>query len=393
MKNSPFIINLIACAVLVLAHSSIFIYLPAAPIMQNSLQTDPATFGGVLTYYLIGNVSSMLFWGPISELIGRRVSLLISMGLFIIATVLILFSHSILWILYGRFLQGLAAGSVTVARSILRDVFTGKTLVRAMANMSIAFVLALSLSPFLGGLIIKWLHWRWEFGVLLMLSFVIALLVWWFLPETLAKQQTHWSWRIFLKNYQQVLRQRQFLCGALAAGFGYTLTITYNALGPALFQLRLGVSPTNYGILILLVGLGYLLGALFTKVAAVYYSLRQMLMIGLCLIILASGLLLALGVLNWLHVWSLVVLLILCIIGQGIFFPNAITLSLMNIDTNIGYATAFFGFVPLLASAFISGIIAYLPQTSLLAMASVLLMTGLVMWLFTIPIATKNIRF
>ncbi|MFH3698562.1 MFS transporter, partial [Acinetobacter baumannii] len=80
-----------------------------------------------LTAALIGLGLGQLFFGPLSDRIGRLKPLALSLLLFIFASAMCALTQDINMLIVWRFLQGFAGGSV-LSRSIARDKYQGTLL-------------------------------------------------------------------------------------------------------------------------------------------------------------------------------------------------------------------------------------------------------------------------
>jgi ferrochelatase len=111
-------------------------------------------FGGLLgaLYSLLQFVAAPL-WGGISDRIGRRPVLLISVfGLFI-SYVLWIFSGSFTLLIAARAIGGLMSGNLSIASAIVSDITDEKNRSKGMAVIGIAFALGFVFGPALGGIL------------------------------------------------------------------------------------------------------------------------------------------------------------------------------------------------------------------------------------------------
>ena len=95
------------------------LYLPAMPAMVKDLATESATVQLTLTTFLIGSGLGQVFFGPISDRIGRRKPLLAGLTLYVAACLIAAFSPNIELLIGARLLMGLA-GSAGMVLSLSR---------------------------------------------------------------------------------------------------------------------------------------------------------------------------------------------------------------------------------------------------------------------------------
>lgn len=111
-------------------------------------------FGGLLgaLYSLLQFVAAPV-WGSISDRVGRRPVLLISVfGLFI-SYVIWMFSGSFTLLIVARLVGGLMSGNLSIASAVVSDVTDEKNRSKGMAAIGIAFALGFVFGPALGGIL------------------------------------------------------------------------------------------------------------------------------------------------------------------------------------------------------------------------------------------------
>ena len=151
-------------------------YLPALPEIATQLNTSTTLTQLSLTSALIG--LGQLFFGPLSDRIGRKTPLLFSLLLFVLASVLCASTQNIYALIGWRFVQGVAgAGGSVLARSIARDNYHGTMLTQFFALLMTVNGIAPVVSPVLGGYIASHFDWRMLFWVYLAVCILRAILV------------------------------------------------------------------------------------------------------------------------------------------------------------------------------------------------------------------------
>ncbi len=132
-----------------------------------------------------------MFYGPLSDAIGRRNTAFIGILIFFVPVALASFVTDYNSLLALRLIQGLGAGaSRVIAFAVVRDVFEGKKLAKTMSLIVMVFMAMPIIAPSLGQLLILFFPWQSVFAFMAIMA-VIAL-VWVFLrlPETLSIENT-----------------------------------------------------------------------------------------------------------------------------------------------------------------------------------------------------------
>jgi len=193
--------------------------LPAFPTIVRALNVgDPNHGQWIVTAYMTGMGIGQLFWGMLSDRFGRRPILLGGLTLYVIAALLCSLSGSFEALLAWRFVHGLAAACVTVTRSVVRDLYSGRQMARVMSLTFVVFLTVPILAPSLGQLILFIAPWRYIFVVFALFAALVA--AWGFLrlPETL-----HPEYRMTLTR-KHVLNAAKLVLGTRASIF-YTLAM------------------------------------------------------------------------------------------------------------------------------------------------------------------------
>ena len=238
----------VLAALAALGPFSIDTYLPSFHDIGRSLLATPVEVQQTLTAYLIPFAVMALWHGAISDVFGRRRVILVSLGVFGLASAGRVFATRIehLWVLHA--VQGASAGAgVVISRAIVRDLFDGVAAQRLMSQITMMFALAPAVAPVLGGRLQVWFGWRSVFVFLILMTASLSLACWRFLPETLPagrRQSLHPGY--LAKSYWRVLTSPEFLlaCGALA--FNFAGFFIYIMSAPVFLMRHLGVPETGF---------------------------------------------------------------------------------------------------------------------------------------------------
>ena len=205
-------------AIMAINALGIDIMLPALPAMSDALGiTVENQRQFIIAAYVLGFGGAQLLYGPLSDRLGRKPVLLVSLILFVIASIATTFATDFTTILIARLLQGIAAASSRVlAVSIVRDCYSGRQMARVMSLSFIVFLAVPILAPSIGQIILLVGPWPWIFYFLA--AFAAAVVLWGTvkLPETLhAEYRRPISVASILSAGREVLTNRYAL--------GYTL--------------------------------------------------------------------------------------------------------------------------------------------------------------------------
>ncbi|KAH7089723.1 major facilitator superfamily transporter [Paraphoma chrysanthemicola] len=162
------------------------IYFPALDAIAKDLRVSMSAVSLTITSYLIIQGLSPLFWGSLSDTIGRRQIYIYSFTVYILANIGLSLSPNFAVLLIFRGLQAAgSASTVSIGNGVIQDIIPPAerggyiSFYQAIRNFSIA------VGPVLGGVFANFLGFRSIFVFLLIISSLTVLVIVLFLPETL----------------------------------------------------------------------------------------------------------------------------------------------------------------------------------------------------------------
>jgi DHA1 family bicyclomycin/chloramphenicol resistance-like MFS transporter len=232
-----------------LAPFSIDTYLPAFPAVESSLGASYLQVQQTLTAYLFTYAVMMLWHGSISDAVGRRPVILVSLVIFLISSIACALATSIEQLLLFRAGQGLAAGAgVVVGRAIIRDRFHDAQAQRLMSHVTLFFAVAPAIAPLIGGAILTVSSWHGIFWFLVVITTALLALCWWQLDETLAPSHRQSLHPVTLgKNYWMVFKKPEFQWLGAAHAFNFGGFFLYVMAVPVLLVKHLGLTSQQFG--------------------------------------------------------------------------------------------------------------------------------------------------
>lgn len=245
-------------------------YLPSLPSMTEYFSTSSSMVQLGLTASLMGLAFGQIFIGPLSDKYGRRLLLLISMALYIVSTLLCLFSPDIESFVTLRFIQGVAgAGGIVISRSVAADQFSGKELAKMLAVISAINGVAPVIAPVAGGLITGWAGWQGIFVALLLLGVLLGAGCLRFKESLPIEKRSKVGVFATFGRFGKIVRNRRYMFYVLQLAFAQAVLFAYIASSPFIVQQHYGFSPLFFSICFAVnavaIGLGAALAVKFRK--------------------------------------------------------------------------------------------------------------------------------
>ena len=167
----------------------------ALPHMQGSVAASAEQINWVLTSYIVAAAIMTPPSGYLTSRFGRKRILLISVGGFIVTSMLCGAAQSLTEIVLYRLLQGcFGAALVPIAQAILLDIFSIKERGAAMGAFGVAVMVGPVAGPVVGGWLTDNFNWRWIFYINLPLGALAFAGISLFLYETKSSNAQKFDW-------------------------------------------------------------------------------------------------------------------------------------------------------------------------------------------------------
>src|SRR5579875_2155912 len=143
----------------------------------------------VVTAYMLALAAVIPVTGWASRRFGAKPLFLISLTLFTLGSLLCGLASSVTELILFRVLQGVGGGMIMpLAQIIMADAAGPKRMGRVMGLVAVPMMLAPTLGPLLGGVIIQVLDWHWIFYVNLVVGAIAIPLAFRLLPNRAAEK-------------------------------------------------------------------------------------------------------------------------------------------------------------------------------------------------------------
>ncbi|MEM6803520.1 MAG: multidrug effflux MFS transporter [Bacteroidota bacterium] len=200
------------------------VYVPAIPGMVDEFDSDINVLNSTISTFMFGNALGQMIGGPVSDQLGRKRVGLAGLTIFLLATLSIIFTPSIEFLLTARIFQALGGGLASViCMASVRDVFPPLEAGRKYAMVLIVMMIAPMLSPFIGSYLMDF-GWRTIFWA----TFVFAVLV--------------MTWHIFRIPETKIVEKPHIYIQEILDQFAQVITKKEGSLRPILYCLSIGFS-------------------------------------------------------------------------------------------------------------------------------------------------------
>ena len=234
--------------------------LPALPAIGRDLGAPrPNDVQFVVTSVFLGLGIGQMFFGPLSDRIGRKAAIHASLALFMAGCVVSVFASTFPAMIAGRVLQGIGvAGPRVVTMALVRDRYEGVRMARLMSMALAVFILVPTVAPALGQVIVWLSGWRAIFITFLAIAAIA--LAWLAVrqPETLPPERRRaFSPSAIGRSVIEILRIRAALGYTLAMGFVFAPFVAYLSTAQQIFQQAYDTGalfPAYFAVVVLAVG-------------------------------------------------------------------------------------------------------------------------------------------
>ncbi len=131
-----------------------------------------------ITGYLLGYLAAMPLIGRLSDVWGHRGLFILSMAMFMLGSAAVALTPSLHWLIAMRVLQAVGAGAlVPISIAIAGDLFPAGRRGLPLGLIGASAEAGGVIGPLWGGLIIRFLDWRWVFWINLPLGAAVLLVL------------------------------------------------------------------------------------------------------------------------------------------------------------------------------------------------------------------------
>jgi DHA1 family bicyclomycin/chloramphenicol resistance-like MFS transporter len=395
LQPGTFAFTLLLSFLTALGPLSMDMYLPSLPDIGRTLAAPTLDVQLTISSYLFGFAAGQIFYGPVSDRLGRRPVLLAALVLYAVATIGCAAAQSIGGLIALRFLQAVGgAGAIVLARAVVRDIYSGVRAGRELSLMGAITGVAPIIAPVIGGGLQIWFGWRATFVLLVLIAAVIGATAARLLPETLREPiKTPFSLRATSELYRSVAVHRGFLANLAILTVVFVGLFAWISGAPVVMQSAIyGLSPFAFGMTFAIGAAGYVLGTFVAARIVMRFGLDRLIGLGTATMACAGLLMAAVIGFALPHVLWFVGAMTLYLAGLGFALPATMAGALTPFPDRAGTASSVMGFTQQTGAAITAAVVGAYLGHSAWPVASVVAAMGclsFLIWLLTRRVRTE----
>jgi DHA1 family bicyclomycin/chloramphenicol resistance-like MFS transporter len=334
---------------------AIDMYLPALPSIGASLHAGANAVQATLMAFFIVFGLCQLFYGPLADIVGRKLPIYGGLVLFTVGSIGCALSSDVQTLIAFRVVQSLGAcAGMVVPRAIVRDLHTGHEATKLMSMLMLVMSVSPILAPSIGSFVIAAFGWRGVFWALTVAAAVALGLTIFVLDETRPREARRGSsWAGAFRSYVHLLQDWDFIGLTMVGGFGIASFFAY--LGSASFVLQdhYGLTPGQFSLCFSLNAASFFGFSQLTGILTKRYGLPRVIKVASAGFALATAVTAAFFLAR---VDALPVMIVGLFIGYGflgLVLPTSAVLSLEDHGAVAGTASALSGALQMIAGAIV----------------------------------------
>ncbi|MFK4055781.1 multidrug effflux MFS transporter [Staphylococcus warneri] len=378
-KQSPIFVIILG-ALTAIGALSIDMFLPGLPEIKNDFHTTTSNAQLTLSLFMIGLALGNLFAGPISDATGRKKPLWISMFIYTLASLGIVFVTNIEIMIALRFIQGVTGGAASViSRAIASDMYKGKELTKFLSLLMLVNGVAPVIAPAIGGVILSLAVWRMVFIILTVFGILMVIGSLTKVPESLQDDEKDSDGiKEMFKNFKHLLETPKFVLPMLIQGFSFIMLFTYISASPFIIQKIYGMSALQFSIMFAAIGITLIISSQLVGVLVDRIERRQLLKIVTYIQVLGV-VIVAITLLNDLSFWILVIGFIILVAPVTAVASLGFSIAMDESTRGRGSASSLLGLVQFLLGGLMSSLVNVMGEHNVIPYVVIISMTAVIM--------------
>ncbi|HNS41398.1 MAG TPA: multidrug effflux MFS transporter [Taishania sp.] len=355
---------------------TIDMYLPGFQQIATAFQVEEQQVAFTLTSYFFGIAVGQLIYGPIVDKYGRKKPLLVGLSIYIIASLGCAIAFNLESLIAMRLLQALGACVGMVAsNAIISDVYEVEKRAKAFSLIMLVMGVAPLIAPSLGSIFIINYGWATIFYFLALFSFLVFMLIYFFLPETSEHMHSHkLRGKKIALGYYFILRNKVFLNYTLASSLSMSILFGYISSASFIFLTYFGLSKETFSLVFAINASGLISGSYVNGLLTSRFHFIKIAKVAVIVLLAVSGcVLFIVSTTPTLPYQWVVASLFSILFLLGFINPNTTAASFAPFSGNAGAASALGGAIRMGVGAITASIVGVLQSDSLVTVFVIIL--------------------
>jgi len=355
------------------------IYLPALPELTQSLRGTITQGQITLAVYFVGLGFGQLFYGPWSDRIGRRPTMLTGAAIYLVASIGCAIATTMNQMITLRFLQAVGACSgVVISTAVVRDRFDHQESARIFSMLLTLRGVGPIVAPIAGGVIVTWLGWRAIFWAVTLFGLTLGLSVLFGLEESrTAAVAARARSESPIGAYVAALKNTRILGYMLTSGLNFSCMFAWIAAAPYLVISLYKVPALYFGWIFGANAAGFMIAAQVNRRLLKSYRSDDILPRGAAGAALAAAVLLVDALTGWGGALGIFLPLFVVVASLGFVSTNAMAGGMAVDPSRAGAVSALFGASQFSVAGLTTVAAAVLSRQPAVAMAIVIMICAL----------------
>lgn len=250
--------------------------MPAMPMISEDFGATDLQVQLSFVLFVFGATFARLFWGALSDHLGRKKILLVTMMIQILAQFGCATSGNIESLILFRVIQSLGAGINTViGTAIFADIFIGIKRAKYMGLLELTLPIGLSMGPIIGAYMLDYYGtWRVAFSFLATIFSALTLAIMFWITETLHEKSTD-TFKQTAKHYHTMMQDHGFFTFSVLVSLLICSYLIFVINAPFIYMEYFKVSVVDYGYYQVTPMLANLVGMIIYKHAITKLGLEK----------------------------------------------------------------------------------------------------------------------
>ena len=387
LNNKFFIMIIYLAAMAASPPFSTDVYLASMPNIAHVFHTSSTHVQLTLSLFFIGFALAQLFWGPLSDRIGRKPVVFWGLLIYFIASLLCAWSTNITFLILARILQAVGACSgVVVAMAIVKDSFPEHvTMSKVLSIMLSVMMIAPMIAPVIGSFLLMHFNWRANFYFLAIYAFLLILAAFFFHESYPVDIRKPLPINSLLQAYVEQIKCRRFLLATFAVSTNFSVMFAFIASSPFIYINLYHLSPGLFGYFFAFNASALIFGNIsLSQLKKCQFTTQKIIIFAVIISILGALSMLLAIILGINSIWEVTIPAFIATYGAGILYAELTTCVLQNVVAYTGIASSLLGVHRFVLAGFISLLMGLIIHGTAWPLGVVMLilscLTGISMW-------------